>query len=214
MLPFKLFVFGVTTLLTNLVNGQSPAIPTSSVVYVYIDTGEQALVASVVTANPTMTEYTFHNPPLPSASAHDFPGNFIIPGNLTVSRGGQTNPDTYIMTYSDDYPEEILEACTVFNTLSVLCSYSYGGAYTTDGSPSTTAQTMIPEEATMIALTITAGLEKLASATVSPSSGMLSGSTGSKTTSTKAGATGSSIAGHTQLRVPLVVLMSFIALVL
>jgi hypothetical protein len=130
----------------------------STTVPVYLAVTQQPLVASVVTANPSLTSYSITCAP---GQACDFAGRGA---NLTV-----TDHSIYIMSVNGaaaGTPDNnLLVQCTSFNTASIVCSESQnsileGGV----ASSMSVVFTQGADSATMLPLTVTAGVEALAAA--------------------------------------------------
>jgi hypothetical protein len=167
--------------------GSSPALPSISsyqgqhtTVSAYILEGIQDYIyASVISADATVTAYQLECPP-------DHDCEILPSANLTIS-----DSTIFEFTYTDGAFTES-DKCTVISK-SAVCQESFGGS---DANfPGSSVETIDPESVTVFPITVTGGLDKLASATsTSASSGAKSSSSGAKQTASATA--GNSTAAH------------------
>lgn len=150
----------------------------SSQIFLYLlDTDPQELVASVITANPTTTEYLLTCP----SSVDDSDCGYRPP--VTIGQhgsvyGASLTAEDFTMSYE----------CTVYtgSASSAVCVESDGGSAA--NFPGVSTETLNGTDVAFYPVTITAGLEKLsgvsASATSSGTGAKTGSGTGSKATST------------------------------
>jgi hypothetical protein len=133
----------------------TPAAPATTVMPIFLPVDPQSLVAAVVGAGSDMTSYTFTCAPNVNC---DFAGRG---GNLTV-----TDTSTYIMSVNGaaaGTPADNLHvACTSYNSASVVCSETQNSLV--GAAISTLSVVFTQNNFVMIPLTVTAGVELLASA--------------------------------------------------
>jgi hypothetical protein len=190
----------IITLLAGLVAAEvAPAAAQTTVMPVYLAMDPQQLVASVVTANPTLTSYTFT-----CAPGYEDTCNFAgRGGNLTVM-----DQSTYIMSVNGAIAgtplNDLNVACTSFNAQSVVCAETQNSVLLASGgaeSLSTMSVLFTQDNADMQQLTVTAGLDQLAAAateaaslsmaatmTTATAGGVVSTTTGAASTASATGA--------------------------
>jgi hypothetical protein len=172
----KLGILAVLSGLSALSLAQSPASGAASattIVTVYLfDTDPQPILASVITANPTATTYHIECPTYTDCG--------WIPGaNLTVS-------DNSIFEVSLTDTEFTMSVqCTVNS--DAVCQESFAGS--SANFPGSSVETIPSSSITSIPITVTAGLDKLSSATAVASSSGKSSSSSAKQTSAAGNAT-------------------------
>ncbi len=195
-----------TFLLSALLAGLSLAdtlpasAPATTVTPVYLAVGPQSLVASVVSAVPSSTHYSFDCAPGTDGTNCDFFGRG---GNLTV-----TNANTYIMSVNGaaaGTPQNnLLVACTSYGVSSVVCAENQNSIVS--GVASSMSVLFTQNTFQMIPLTVTAGVAELVAAATatpttatrtSPSATITAGATSSAKAKNGAGvlATGGVLAG-------------------
>lgn len=171
------------SLFTPALAQSSTTSASNATVSLYLGGGDpQPVVASVVSANPTVTAYFLNC--APGTDASDCGLGMGL--NLTV-----TSQSIYDVNYSQDVNFSFSQRCTWMS--SAVCVETASGS---DANfPGTSTETYPAESASLSPVTITAGLQKLAAATSSASSGSsrASGSTSaSRSGSSAANPTGKS----------------------
>lgn len=166
----------ITTILSllPLIASQS----TSVVNLFLIDTDPQQLVASVITANPTTTQYLLTCPSSVDSNECGYRPGFTIGVTSGSIYGASITDADFTMSYE----------CTVYTTgaSSAVCTESMGGAAA--NFPGVETATLNGTDVAFFPATVTAGLEKL-SATASGSG------SGTKPTSTSTAKTSGSSSG-------------------
>jgi hypothetical protein len=170
----SILVGGAATILLPLVSAQSTTKPanatvTGATVSLYLGgADQQPLVASVISANPSVTAYHIACAPGTDGSDCGFgPG-----ANITVSSGS-----IYDFTLTDGSDFSLSYKCTWQG--SAICAQTVGGAAAND--PGSTSETIPAASASLSPVIITAGQEKLSAAATATSSGA------SKTGASKSG---------------------------
>jgi len=153
----------------------------TSIVSMFLDgdSSNGGIVASVVSANPSVTQYFITCAPDVDGSDCGWgPG-----AQVTVS-------DKSIFTVSIDGGTDFnfQEACTVFSTDSVVCTAIAAGSQAND--PGTSIQTLTGTDVAMTPVTVTAGLDLLSAAATATASGSKSASAKNSATAKKTTATG------------------------
>jgi len=153
----------------------------SSVISFYFDDADpQELVGSVISANPTMTAIFFE-------CADTDQCGFSLGANLTIE-----NKNTFIVTMTEGDEFDFRGECISYAADSIVCSDSIGGAEANTQSGQPSADTNM---ASLMPITITAGLDKLTAAATGSSSATKSASPSkSKTSSVKKTGSGTSTA--------------------
>lgn len=153
-----------------------------------MDTDPQSLVASVITADASTTQYEITCPS--SVDGNDC--GYRPP--ITV---GQTGGSIYGASITNsDFTLSYL--CTLYTSGVTSAVCAAGAAGTAANFPGTSTETLMASEVTLFPVTITAGLEKLGKATTTGKSGS-SSSTKSGSASAASGASiGSTTASGTQ----------------
>lgn len=137
-----------------------------------MDTDPQSLVASVITADASTTQY-----------------EITCPSSVAADECGYRPPITVAQTGASVYGASITTSdftlsyqCTLYTSgvTSAVCAAGAGGSAA--NFPGTSTETLAASEVTLFPVTITAGLEKLGKATTTPRSG------GSSSPATTAGA--------------------------
>ncbi|KAI9686853.1 MAG: hypothetical protein M1822_002606 [Bathelium mastoideum] len=146
----------------------------------------QPLAASVITAAPSSTEFLLACPS--SVSAQDCG---IGPAFTITHAPGPDEQDVWQFSYAPSGEEFTMsDSCSVGHGTKAVCLESNGGKEANFPGSSTTTYEGASVQDMFLPVTITAGLEKLSSATNSPSGSVATASSGSNT-GTVAATTGS-----------------------
>ncbi|KAF2675015.1 hypothetical protein BT63DRAFT_420254 [Microthyrium microscopicum] len=164
----------------------SPTGPTTTLSIFFPDADQFPIVGSVISANPSVTAYSINCPPNTDASDCG-----LGPGaNVTVS-----NKSTWIISMVEEGEFTASINCVLPSSSGasgqVVCTESFGGSGAND--PGVTTSTVDAASATLMPVTITGGLDKLATGTSASSSGAKA--TGAAASGNSTGATGMAASG-------------------